>query len=86
MLVESANQLGGCATISGGTVGIGGGNALQIAKGIVENPGTVYQDFTQHIIYYSNVETKTLSTTTPVRMDPGEKGERRLIEPLLTVT
>jgi hypothetical protein len=78
MVVESNSILGGCASISGGGVGLGGGNALQIKAGIFETADMVYNDLTQHVIYYSNVATETLAGT-PVRATPGSKNDPRLV-------
>jgi hypothetical protein len=78
MLVESNSVLGGCATISGGSLGIGGGNALEIKAGIMETADTLYQDLTQHLITYSNIGTKTLATTC-VEAAPGGKNDPILV-------
>jgi succinate dehydrogenase/fumarate reductase flavoprotein subunit len=77
ILVESGSVLGGAATISGGSLGIGGGNALQIKAGIVETAATIYSDLTQHLINYSNVVNKTLATTS-VEAAPGGKNDPSL--------
>jgi len=72
MVVESNSVLGGCATISGGILGIGGGNALQIKAGIYETADTLYSDMTRHVVNYTNVETKALGAPA-VYSSPGTK-------------
>lgn len=77
MLVESNSVLGGCATISGGLLGVGGGNAVQIKAGHYESAATLYSDLTAHVPNYTNVETKTLGNPA-VYSSPGQKSKHEV--------